>query len=122
LTFKLRESPEEHALRHPLGGKLRQKAVNFFAQAYGLKGQPRRRHDLIISQAIEETGCSERAIQETLYGHSYSPLLQEYRDLIPGYPPKLPNRLRLKMLRDILTDLPYHAFYRYDGNAVKTAA
>lgn len=99
---------------------MREKAVDYFTQAYGLKGQPRKRHDLIIAQAMEETGCSERAIQETLYGHSYGPLLQEYRDLIPGYPPKVPNRLRALMLQEILSDLPYHAFYRYDGSKVKT--
>lgn len=105
--------------RDPHGGKLASKAPSFFKQAYGLNGVPRKRHDLIIQEAIETTHCSERAIQETLYGHSYSTILQEFRDMIPGYPPKMPNRVRTHFLHDLLQNLSAHEFYRYDGNNPK---
>lgn len=107
-----------HAVRHPLGGMLRSKAVLFFCQAYGLDGHVRRDHDDIIKQAIEETSCSERAIHETLYGHSYSPLLQQYRDLIPGYTPKVNCRLRNTLMKELVPVIKDHDFYNFDGNKV----
>lgn len=106
--------------RDPSGGKLALQCVVYFCQAYGLGGLDRKRHDLIVNEAVENTGCSERAIHEVLYGHSYGGTLQKYRDMIPGYPPKISHRKRATQLEAILADRAAHEFYRFDANKVQT--
>jgi len=82
---------------NPLGGKLQHFAKQFFCEAYGLEGKPRKNHSLIIDEAILLTNCSERAIREVLYGYSYVDL-NPLRTLVPGYPPKVANKNRATQL------------------------
>jgi len=88
----------------------------FFCQGYGLQGVKKREHAEIIRDAVALTGCSERAIQETLYGYSYEEMLKDLRADVPEYPAKVPNRQRAKKLEALLKDLDSQAFYHYDGN------
>lgn len=109
-------------LHNPTGGKLVHFARLFVCQAYGLEGINKRTHADIIRDAQAITGCSDRAIQEVIYGHSYNEELASLRLRIPGYPPKARNKERLSQLDHILSTLEHQAFYHYDGNDASDVA
>jgi len=91
----------------------------FFRKAYGLDNTPRQKHSDVIAEACHITGCSERAIHELLYGHSYDTdtELKALREQVPGYPQKLPQRYRAAELKFIIDNPEEHPFLSFDGNA-----
>lgn len=116
VTFAPQGSESPFNIHNPLGGKLSHFASRFFKQAYGLSGSERRSHKVVIAEAMEITQCSERAILEVLYGHSYSKDLQPLRELVVGYPAKVRNKDRAECLKKLLDDLENQPFYHFDGN------
>lgn len=106
--------------RFPEGGKLKDLCSYLFCQAYGLRGVMRRPHEEVVRDAMALTGCSERAIQECLYGHSYTDQLGEVRAMIPVYPSKVRSRGRAQAMEEILKNLHSHPLYSFDGNQVQS--
>merc|ERR1712226_599732 len=90
--------------------------------AYGLNDNKRRDHSMVVKEAMDLTGCSERAVRELLYGHSYDNELHELRQLVEGYPPKVRNRDRSASLEHLLEDLEAQPFYYFDGNSMSTTS
>jgi len=115
-----KSSASEFSEANETAGKLQGVVRYFFCQAYGLEGVKKRSHAEVISDACSLTQCSERAINEALYGHSYGQLLNGLRECVPDYPSnKVANKQRNQQLADTLRKIEYGTLQHltlFDGN------
>ncbi len=66
-------------------GKLKYVAPMLFQQAYGLNGFMKMKHETLILESMEKYSCSEAAMKDLLYGHSYDKEIGVFRSQIPDY-------------------------------------
>lgn len=84
------------------GGNLETRACEFFERAYGLNGREAENHYVLMQIIKAQVHCSDRAVQELLYGFSYSDKLEDLRAQVRLYPRKpevIGNKNRLKAKR-----------------------
>lgn len=103
----------------PGQGKLRDLCGYLFCQAYGLQGVHRRDHEEVIRDAISLTGCSTRAIQEVLYGHSYQSEIAPLRLMVPDFPSKVRCRSRKLAMENVLSNLHHMPLATFDANTLR---
>jgi hypothetical protein len=63
--------------------KLKAIAPALFARAYGLSGQPKQNHSVLVSSARAATGTSINYIYSILYGNMFDDVLASMRQLVP---------------------------------------
>jgi hypothetical protein len=77
-------------------GCLERQAVELFEKAYGLNGRKPEDYSKILQETVDATGCSQRAFEELVFGHSYSEKLETLRTKVEGYMTKTQWKLFCK--------------------------
>jgi len=90
-------------------GCLERQAVELFEKAYGLNGRKPEDYCKMLQETVEATGCSQRAFEELVFGHSYSEKLETLRTKVEGYMTKTQWKLFCKdMARSGQTSVVAH--------------
>lgn len=77
-------------------GCLERQAVELFEKAYGLNDRKPEDYSKILQETVDATGCSQRAFEELVFGHSYSEKLETLRTKVEGYMTKTQWKLFCK--------------------------
>jgi len=77
-------------------GCLKDQAQELFQRAYGLNGRETAEYSDLLDATRLSTGCSQRAFEELIFGHTYGSVLNGLRDQVPGYMSKVEWKLFCK--------------------------